>query len=230
MGIPVKSSRRKRRRKGPVDGRNRGAAASITLLVIVLLLLRQYLFVRSKTNTSDINGVQSTVILDQAALQTVPIAVFVGRRDLSYARRLWKSIAQAIVLAKAPKTACFILNDSGIHVSDQMFFEYTSVVCSEVFVIKSEVSAGVRYKDVSSNRGTRMKKVWTYMMAKVWSHTVLSTYSGDILFLEDDLILARDFLFVLQFLVDTKNGNVASNEYASEINVVTLGGWVRMEC
>ena len=70
-------------------------------------------------------------------------------------------------------------------------------------------------------------------MQKVFEYPLLHGYNGDIIFLEDDLIVSKDALTVLDFLSGCKNGHVThikntKQDHYTHIHhthFISLGGW-----
>ena len=82
-------------------------------------------------------------------------------------------------------------------------------------------------------KAMRLKKIWIFFMQKVFEYPLLHGYNGDIIFLEDDLIVSKDALTVLDFLSGCKNGHVThikntKQDHYTHIHhthFISLGGW-----
>jgi hypothetical protein len=225
-GLPVRMPRKRRKKKRPKRGRTLHVVQIVLLLAALFILTKYVSFVRVVVQDADPGGMKKGSLPERPYSNAVPIAIFAGRKDKSYITSLWKSIAQAVTFAEGSKRVCFILDDSGSRISKSYFSDYTRIACSEVVVVSSASIGGLENGADSSEKGMRLKEVWRAMLTKIWSSSFLSDYDGDVLFLEDDLVLAKDFLFALNFLLKVKNDHTESNEFAQDVSLVALGGWV----
>ena len=71
-------------------------------------------------------------------------------------------------------------------------------------------------------KAMRLKKIWIFFMQKVFEYPLLHGYNGDIIFLEDDLIVSKDALTVLDFLSGCKNGHVTHIKNTKQDRLIDL--------
>eukprot|EP00943_MAST-04B_sp_MAST-4B-sp1_P007247 g7247.t1 len=155
------------------------------------------------------------------------------------------------------KRFCFLFIDDNSKVEQKKVFLSKKAkrsylkFCKKIILLRiddetSRSYIGLKTKLSANDAGAkarRLKKLWIYFVRKLFQLPVLKDYNGDILFLEDDLIVSPDALVVLDFLSGAKSGHLAhqirsdkprlNNKNTAEIDYaymykthfVNLGGW-----
>ena len=193
--------------------------------------------------------------------EEIPIVIFVGRKQTyRFLYRVLDSVKAAHFYGKndrnyRQKRLCFLLvdddrgRDMNIVLSRKAKRSF-SKLCRKIVMLRSH---GIQSKLYAAShvkippndataKARHLKQLWVYFINKVFQHPLLTNYDGDLLFLEDDLLLSKDSLIALDFLVAAKNGQIdhevvqsASSslhnvnfekfQYTRSVYVVALSGW-----
>ena len=215
-----------------------------------------------KIHNKDCDSTQEQIFTTRHRMgEEMPIAIFVGRENLQkFTYRVLDSLKDAHFYGRKSKNVrgkrfCFLLIDEilgdnynnnrepNIFLSRKAKRSY-SKFCKKIVMLRIDdtaarsVALNIKSKtemdpnDVGA-KAMRLKKIWIFFMQKVFEYPLLHGYNGDIIFLEDDLIVSKDALTVLDFLSGCKNGHVThikntKQDHYTHIHhthFISLGGW-----
>jgi hypothetical protein len=189
-------------------------AVALCLSVFIFLQREPPRRQRAKTNRSKTVLVHPANSLDgiRHAPQRhhIPVMILVGNR-IEYFRRVWHAVRDA---NGNHSRICFLIGEETDKATSTIQANATTSPNLMLSIHKIELSAANR----ELKGPERLKHIWFAAMHRVWDSDLLSNYSGDVVFLEDDVVPSSDFFVALEFTSNIKR-------QLALFQLIAMGGW-----